>query len=185
MKALTTTSTAGVLAAALSVAASPLAAQTKTITGETRTLTATVEAIEKANREVTVKKADGTYEVFYVPTEIKRFDTLKIGDKVSAKYYENMVVSVKPAGSKDVDTTSGGIVRAENAPAGTVSHQRAITATITAIDPKVPSITFTGPNGWKYSTRVKDTDALAKVKVGDKVDITWTEAMILSLEEGK
>jgi Cu/Ag efflux protein CusF len=77
------------------------------------------------------------------------------------------------------------VTRAANRAAGTVAHQRTITATITQIDMKVPSITFTGPNNWKYSTRVEDKAALAKVKVGDKVDITWTEAMILSLDEGK
>ena len=39
--------------------------------------------------------------------------------------------------------------------------------------------------GWKCSSRVQDTAALAKVKVGDKVDITWTEAMLVSLEPEK
>jgi hypothetical protein len=29
-------------------------------------------------------------------------------------------------------------------------------------------ITVSGPDGWTYSTRVEDTKALAKVKVGDK-----------------
>ena len=48
-----------------------------------------------------------------------------------------------------------------------------------------PSITFTGPNGWKYSSTVQDKEALAKVKVGDKVDIVWTEALLLSIEPGK
>ena len=60
--------------------------------------------------------------------------------------------------------------------------QRTITATITAIDQAVPSITFKGPNNWTYTSRVEDKAALAKVKVGDKVDITWTAAMILSLD---
>ena len=69
-------------------------------------------------------------------------------------------------------------------PGGTRATQRTITATITAIDPNIPSITFTGPNGWKYSSKVQDTEALAKVKVGDKVDIVWTEAMMVSLEPG-
>ncbi len=46
----------------------------------------------------------------------------------------------------------------------------------------MPSITFSGPNGWTYSSRVEDKKALATVKVGDKVDITWTEALLLSLE---
>ena len=56
---------------------------------------------------------------------------------------------------------------------------------ITAIDTNVPSITFKGPNGWNYTSRVQDTAALAKVKVGDRVDIVWTEAKLVSLEPGK
>ncbi len=160
-------------------------AQSKTIVGETQTVTASVEAIEKASREVTVKKADGKYEVFYVPVGVKRFDTLKIGDKVTAKYYENTVISVKAPGAKDVDKASAAVTAAKDAPAGTAAHQQTITATITAIDMKAPSVTFSGPRGWSYSTRVKDKDLLAKVKVGDKVDITWTEALVLSLDEGR
>jgi hypothetical protein len=178
MKMLTLFAVAGVLA----LAAVPAAAQTKTITGETKTVTASVESIEKATREVTVKKPDGTYDVFYFPESIKRFDALKVGDKITAKYYENLVLRVKAPGEKDVDSASGGTVRAEGKLAGTASRQRTITATIAAIDQAVPSITFTGPNGWKYSSRVEDKKALAKVKVGDKLDITWTEALILSVE---
>jgi hypothetical protein len=56
MKMLTMFAVTGVLA----LAAVPAAAQTKTLTGETKTVTASVEAIEKAQREVTVKKPDGT-----------------------------------------------------------------------------------------------------------------------------
>jgi hypothetical protein len=172
-------------AAALVVTtASSAAAQTKTIPGKTEIVTATVEAIDHANREVTVKKPDGNYEEFYVPRSFTRFDALKVGDKITAKYYENIVLQVKPVGEKEVDKASGGVVRAAGT-AGTVSHQRTITATITALDSNVPSVTFSGPNGWQYSTRVEDKAALAKVKVGDKVDITWTTAMILSLDEAK
>jgi hypothetical protein len=160
-------------------------AQSKTIPGKTEVVTATVEAINTGEREVTVKKADGDHEVFYVPADVKRFDSLKVGDTITAKYYENIVLRMKPAGEKDVNDDSRGAVPGAAGTAGTASHQRTITATITAIDPAVPSITFSGPNGWKYSTRVQDKEALAKVKVGDKVDITWTEAMVVSLEPGK
>jgi hypothetical protein len=50
---------------------------------------------------------------------------------------------------------------------------------------KVPSISFKGPNGWAYSSKVQDKDALSKVKVGDKVDITWTEALLVSFDTPK
>jgi hypothetical protein len=178
--------TAATLAAVpLLVATAAIAgAQTKVVPGTTERITVTVEAIDHANRQVTVKKSDGTYEAIYVPASIKAFDTLKIGDRVTSTHYQNMVLQLKKPGEKAVDTASGGVVKAPG-PGGTASRQRTITATVAAIDEKAPSITFTGPNGWKYSTRVEDRKALAQVKVGDRVDITWTEATVLSLEAAK
>ena len=65
------------------------------------------------------------------------------------------------------------------------ARQITLSATITGIDVSVPSVTFTGPNGWKYTSKVLDTEALAKVKVGDEVDIVWTEAVLVALERGQ
>ena len=70
-------------------------------------------------------------------------------------------------------------------PGGTKAKQRTITATITAIDMDKPEVSFSGPNGWKYTSMVRDKDALSKVKVGDKVDVVFTEAMLVSVEPGK
>ena len=78
--------------AVLLLAPSAAGAQvSKTIPGETRTMSATVEAIEASTRAVTVKKENGEYEVLYCPTSMKRCDTLKIGDKIKARYYETVV----------------------------------------------------------------------------------------------
>ena len=166
----------------VSTGAAAAAQVSKTITGETRTLSATVEAIEQSTRAVTIKKSNGEYEALYCPPTLKRCDTLKIGDKINARYYETIVLRLKQPGDPDQNTTTLGRVPSDQGGAGTVSHQRTITATISAIDPKVPSISFVGPQGWKYSSRVQDKAALAKVKVGDKIDITWTEALLLSLD---
>ena len=53
------------------------------------------------------------------------------------------------------------------------------------IDMNAPSVPFTGPNGWKYTSKVQDTAALAKVKIGDRLEIVWTEAVLVSLSPGK
>jgi len=182
MHAITTYGAAAILALSATSAAAQVS---KTLTGESRVVTATVEAIERSSRVVTIKKQDGTFDVLYLPAAIKKFDTMKIGDKITAKYYETVVLQLKAPGSKDTDKDGGGVVRTEGRPSGTASHQQTITATITAIDQAVPSITFTGPRGWTYSSRVEDKAALAKVKVGDKVDITWTEALVLSIDDAK
>ena len=68
-------------------------------------------------------------------------------------------------------------------PGGPLRHsrvQRTITATITAIDMEgafdhVRSVLITG----SHSSRVQDINALKQVKVGDKIDITWTETLLV------
>ena len=176
----------GIIATAILVSVPNTAlAQSKTITSEMRTETGTVEAIEAATRSVTFKKPDGTFVTTVAGPDVKRFSEIKIGDKVTARYYDNVVVRVKRPGESDVASAAQGTTGSEQAlPGGTKAKQVTITATITAIDPATPSITFTGPHGYKYTSKVQDTEALAKVKVGDKVDIVWTEAMLVSLERG-
>jgi Cu/Ag efflux protein CusF len=172
-----------VAAAALTLVAQTAMAQTKTFTTQMRTESGVVEAIDAANRLVTFKKADGTFVTTYAGPEVTRFSEVKVGDKVSARYYENVVLRVKRPGEPDVDSTVKGTTPSGQAlPGGTKARQRTITATITAIDMAVPSVSFTGPNGWKYSSTVQNTEALAKVKVGDQVEFVWTEALLVSLE---
>lgn len=158
-------------------------AQTKSLPGESKTISATVEAVNQTTRTLTLKGPKGNYVEIVVPETVERFSQIKVGDILTARYYENIVLRVKRPGEKAVDTAEQGVTRGGPAnPVGTAAKQRTITATITEIDRKVPSITFSGPNNWTYSSRVEDKKALEQVKVGDKVDITWTEALLVSFE---
>jgi hypothetical protein len=178
---------AGIIAAAVLVSMPRMAmAQAKTVKAEMRVETATVEAIEASSRTITLKKPDGTYVTTVAGPEVKRFAEIKIGDKVTARYYETLVIMMKPNSEGGVDTkvkttTPSGQAR----PGGTTATQHTITAFITAIDMNAPSISFKGPNGYDYTSRVQDKAALAKVKVGDRLDIVWTEAKLISVEAGK
>ena len=162
------------------------AAQIKTLPGESITVTATVDAIERSSRLLTLKKPDGTMETIKVPAEVKRFDALKVGDTISATYYENVVLRVMKPDEKDVDSGSASLTpTGGKRPGATAAAQRTITARITAIDPAIPSITLSGPNNWTYSSRVADKAALKQVKVGDRLAITWTESVLISAEPPK
>ena len=160
-------------------------AQSKTVRSEMRTETAVVESIDASSRVVTLKKPDGTFVAVVAGPEITRFAEIKVGDKVNARYYENVVIRLKKPGEPETMSQVKGTTGSEQTmPGGTKAKQTTITATISAIDPNTPSITFTGPSGLAYTSKVQDTEALAKVKVGDKVDIVWTEALLVSLEPG-
>jgi Cu/Ag efflux protein CusF len=175
---------AGILAAAALVSTPRLAAaQSKEVTSEIRTETGVVEAIEVQSRSLTIRKADGTVVTTVAGPDVKRFNEVKVGDKVKARYYENLVIRVKAPGEPAVDTdVKDAVASGQGLPGGTKARQRTLTCTITDIDMNTPTITFTSANGWKYTSKVRDKSALAKVKVGDKVDIIWTDALLVSLE---
>lgn len=173
-------------AMALVIATGAVSAQVKTITGETQTVTATIEAIEHSSRQLTLKNEDGSYEMLTVPADMKRFDQLKVGDRLRFQYYESVTLRPHAPGTKPIDdATSGRTPNVDGRPGATAAVQRTITATITAIDMTVPSVTFKGPNGWSYSSKVEDKAALAKAKVGDQFDITWTSALVAGIMDAK
>jgi Cu/Ag efflux protein CusF len=167
----------------IAVTASAPAAQQREIPGEAVTITATVEAIDAVNRTLTVKGSKGNIFPITVPKSVQRFSEIKVGDTISARYYDNVIIRLKPAGEAPVDKMSEAATKGTGAtPAATAAVQRTITATIVAIDNSVPSVTFKGEKvDWQYSSRVSDKAALAKVKVGDRVDITWTEALTVAV----
>lgn len=174
------------LAIGLALAGATALAQSKEVPGKRVTHTGTVEAIDHQARTLTLKEASGSMVTLDIPKAVTRFDSMKVGDKVTAVYYDNVVVRKKPAGEPAVDTLTEAVTPREGAkPGGTLGSQRTLTATVEAIDPSVPSITFKGPNGWKYSRRVEDKAALKDVKVGDNVDFTWTEAVQLTVDAPK
>ena len=138
-----------------------------------------METIDHDKRVLNIKTASGEYQSLDVPQSAKRFDELKIGDKVSVTYNNNVSVRPHPPGEPAINT--GSSTKTEGEGSG-ILVERTMTATIEAIDKGTPSITFVGPNGFKYSRRVVDPDVLDKVKVGDQVDITWNTDLTVSVK---
>ena len=159
-------------------------AQVKVIPGDKETVSATIEAIESSSRTVIIRTKDGELRTVELGPNAQ-LSQLKVGDKVNATYYENIIIRKKPAGEADVDTLEASAKRGAGKAGGTIGVQQAITATITAIDMNVPSISLQGPRGWSYSSKVQDKKALEQVKVGDKVDITWTQAILVGVTAAK
>jgi len=134
---------------------------TRTLPTQTVTLSGTVESIDKEKRIVKIKTPDGNFETIDVPPAAKRFDELKVGDRVSITYNNTVSARLKPPGEAPVNTATGTTTAGQGErPGGTAAVEKTMTATISAIDKSAQSITFTGPNGWKYSRRVVDPAVL-------------------------
>ena len=129
----------------------------------------------------------GQEDVYSLGPEVKRFEEIKAGDKVRTTFNESIVLQVRkpgdpplPAGSDAAITRGTGKL-----PSATVAAQEKMTVTVKSIDPAVPSLTVTTPDGRVVTRKVEDKKHLASVKVGDQIDITYTRALLLSIERVK
>jgi hypothetical protein len=163
------------------------AAQATTPVREQITLRGTVQAVDAAARTVTIRGDEGNVVTLDVPQSVSRLNEVRAGDVVSAVYYDQVSVTPHPSGAPDNDRLEPPIATATAGalPGGTVAQRRVTTVTITAWDPATRVVTFTVPSGATLSRRlVETTDAslMAGLKVGDRVDVTRTEAVRLAVE---
>src|SRR5687768_491643 len=166
----------------LVLSATFLDAQPSEVAPEQISLRGTVEAVDRTARTVTIRGDRGNLVTLDIPQSVARFDQLQVGDVVSVAYHDRINVRLKAAGEPAVDRTEPPITTTTPGalPGATVATQRVATVTITAWDPATRTMTFKGPAGATYSRRLLETTdpkTLAGLKVGDRVDVTRTEAV--------
>jgi Cu/Ag efflux protein CusF len=168
-------------------AAKPAAAQPPASVSKTAiaTETATIVAIDATNRLITLKGADGAVETIAAGPEMQRFAELKVGDVVTFKYHESVVFAIQKPGEKPpVDKAS--VERGTGAkPSGKMTQTMTTVVTVMAIDPAVPSITIKTDKGETMHFKIEDKTNLTGVKVGDKVQVTYSQALAISVEAAK
>ncbi len=107
----------------------------RTAPTQTVTLSGTVETIDHQKRVVNIKTPDGKFETIDVPPAAKRFDELKVGDKVSITYNNTVSARLKPPGEAPVNTATGTSTAGQGErPGGTAAVERTMTVTVSAID---------------------------------------------------
>ena len=175
-----------VLAAVLSgVVPSPgAAAQVPVPVPESRpvTVTARIEAIDRENRIVRLKRSGADSVDVKVPADMEGFRTLKVGEVVSATYMEAVAVRVRKPGDPDPTAAPTTVTqRKDGTPGSETRREQTFPVTVTAIDPKVPSITVKGPKGRVETMMVRDPTQLQSVKVGDTIDVTYYESLLVKV----
>ncbi len=146
-------------------------------------VTATVTKIDQKTREVTLKAEDGQKYSFVAGEAVQNLGQVKKGDVVTVTYTEAVAYEIRKGGKAGASVAAGAAAAPiGEKPAGVVAAQTTVTVKVAAIDAKVPSVTFTLPSGDKRTVKVKDPAKLQGVKVGDTVDITYTEALALKVQ---
>lgn len=148
-----------------------------------QTVTATVKKINQTKREVTILTDDGQTFKFVAGPDVQNLAQVKKGDVITAVYTEALAYEVKKHGTTGAVTADAAAAANKGEkPAGAVAQQTTVTVKITAINTKTPSVTIKGPEGDVETIKVKDPSKLNGLKVGDTVDITYTEAFAIKVD---
>jgi hypothetical protein len=150
--------------------------------GQTRSelihMSASIIGIDNTSRSVLLKGDDGAENWVRVPTSVKTFDKLKMGDKVDADVYLSLAVSLAPSGAKP--TMSEKQVGAVDVADGVQARELKISAAVVSVDQAANTVTFKGPKGKIRTVHVQDAALQAKLgslKPGQVVQFDYTEAV--------
>ena len=146
----------------------------------------TVAAVDRDAGTVTLKGPKGRTVTIEVKDK-QKLDMIKVGDPVVAAYVEAVAFRVQKAGSGATPGVTTQETRISSkpgeTPAGAVGREVTATVTITAIDKKARTVTVKGPQGGTETIKAKDPKNLEGLKVGDMVEITYTQALAISLDK--
>ena len=157
--------------------------------------TVTVDAIDKAQRMVTVRDAKGNKDHFHAPPEMQRFDELKVGDKINLTYFEGIAFEVKKRDAAAVATTATAaekpvgtsgtaeITRGTGPlPSGAITQRRTATVLVKATDLNAQLLTVVLPSGRIARHKVQDPSLMKGIVADDKIDITYAEGLLIEVE---
>jgi len=157
-----------------------------TVEERTESMQAYVIEVNQEERMLTAQDLEGNMVTLEVGPQVQNFDQIEVGDRISAEYREAVAFAVRRADEAQPGVTE--TARAERAapgekPAAGAEETVTVTTTLESIDPDRTAVTLREPNGDLLTVRVRDPENLENVQVGDRVQIEYSRAVAVSVDE--
>ena len=149
---------------------------------------ATVTAVDPKTRQVTLRDHTGETTTLVAGEEVRNFPQIKVGDTLRVRMMQSLLMEVRPHNALVTRTEiEEGVALAPKGGQPRMATGRRITTVVTiqALDMKKDFVKFTLPNGEVRTTTAKTTagkELLHTLKVGDQVDVVFTDAVGILLE---
>lgn len=151
--------------------------------------TATVARIDPKTRTIVLKDASGRETSVVAGPDVRNFDQIKVGDRVVATYKEAFAAEVvKPGTGQTGAALVGGRAEPGQRPGAAVGEVLTTTVKVSNVDTATNTIEFTDANGFVRRLQVRDPKAVEFIRGlrrGDEVQVTFTEALALSVQPAK
>lgn len=147
---------------------------------------ARVSAIDHAKRLVTLQDASGEEATFEADAGVKNLAQVKVGDELVGSLAESLVLELREPTAEEAAAGASileVVAKAEpgRRPAGEYVRQIRAVLTIAGIDKAAGTATLRGPAGNLRTIAARDPANLDRVRVGDSVVATYTEALRLEV----
>lgn len=156
----------------------------KALVARKQVVMATVEAIDVAQRLVTVKGPKGQVVDLGVSPEVRNLEQVKVGDAVKVAYLESLSLELKKDGKELRSATSsadGARAPEGERPAGIAGEKVTVIADVIAVNPKKHLVTLRGPKR-TVELNVSDPKQFKLIKVGDQIEAVYTQALAVAVE---
>jgi len=173
------------LLAAISLAALALSlpshAQPKgAVVGQTIEALVTVVSVNKKARTVVIRGPRGGTEELNVPEDAQNFDRIKQGDVFRIRYTEAVAVSLDKGEPARGDKKERVMAKKGANPGGVAMRTQYVSGRIDAIDTKTRYVALRGPKQ-TLSLKVADDVNLDALKVGERITVTYTQALAIEM----
>jgi hypothetical protein len=151
--------------------------------------TATVESIDAATRMVRLRGTDGRSWAVQAGPDVRNLAQVKVGDLVKVRYTEAVAAEVVKPGTGVAGATSTlqrAEVGARPGATGTVSLKGVVK--VAALDTVNNTVDISASDGTVRRIRVVDPKAqefIRGLRVGDEVQLTFSEALAISVEPAR
>jgi hypothetical protein len=153
-------------------------------------VSATVESVDQAQRSVLLRGPRGGLITIVAGPEVRNLAQVKAGDRVVVRYRTALAANLAKPGTEPILEAAE---RTERAPPGDKLGAAAeqlikVRVKITHIDRRHDLVSFVGPARIERTTEVLDPEMrkfLHTLRVGDEVDLTYTEAVAVNVEPMK
>ena len=148
---------------------------------------AAVTQLDLATRMITLKGPAGNEFTFEVDEAVRNLPQVRVGDNVVVRYYESIGAALRVAGDPTEATVELSDARAEagKRPGAAITDRVTIPVSIVAVDTATNVVTFYGSDKRVRTLAVRTPEGrafIAKLKPGNEVIITFTEALAVSVE---
>lgn len=151
-------------------------------------VTEVVESVDYETREVVLRNAYGKATHVVAGPEVKRLNEVQAGDTVTVDYFVSVAYELREPSAEEkkqpfVELEETVQASADQLPGEASLRQFKAVCTIEGLDRPTQSVTLKGPKGNYALVKMKNPENLTKLRIGQTVVVTHTEAMAISLQK--